>query len=161
MSKGSNINMTVLFVLSVSLIAAAATACLLTLYYRHVCFHILGGFCDSVIEHAPDSRQAVLEVLKTQDFLMTDKNILSNFQTCRAACPPYVVPAFRHKQCMNPASLQFRLSLSRAILSMRISVHYRARRGEWRKTILSRKLICAVILFKHKQLRPRVRTLII
>ena len=86
---------------------------------------------------------------------------ISNFQTCRAACPPYVVPAFRHKQCMNPASLQFRLSLSRAILSMRISVHYRARRGEWRKTILSRKLICAVILFKHKQLRPRVRTLII
>ena len=89
------------------------------------------------------------------------KKLISNFQTCRAACPPYVVPAFRHKQCMNPASLQFRLSLSRAILSMRISVHYRARRGEWRKTILSRKLICAVILFKHKQLRPRVRTLII
>ena len=28
----------------------------------------------------------------------------------------------------------------------------RARRGEWRKTILSRKLICSVILFKHKQL---------
>ena len=79
MSKGSNIKITVLFVLSVSLVAAAATACLLTLYYRHVCFHILGGFCDSVIEHAPDSRQAVLEVLKTQDFLMTDKNILSNF----------------------------------------------------------------------------------
>ena len=68
---------------------------------------------------------------------------------------------FRHKQYMNPASLQFRLSHSRAILSMRTSVHYRARRGEWRKTILSRKLICAVILFKHKQLRPRVRTLII
>lgn len=86
---------------------------------------------------------------------------LSNFQTCRAACPPYVVPSFRHKQCMNPASLQFRLSLSRAILSMRATVHYRARRGEWRKTILSRKLICAVILFKHKQLRLRVRTLII
>lgn len=85
----------------------------------------------------------------------------SNFQTCRAACPPYVVPSFRHKQCMNPASLQFRLSLSRAILSMRATVHYRARRGEWRKTILSRKLICAVILFKHKQLRLRVRTLII
>ena len=89
------------------------------------------------------------------------KKNFSNFQTCRAACPPYVVPAFRHKQCMNPASLQFRLSLSRAILSMRISVHYRARRGDSRKTILSRKLICAVILFKHKQLRPRVRTLII
>ena len=51
MSKGSNIKITVLFVLSVSLVAAAMTACLLTLYYRHVCFHILGGFCDSVIEH--------------------------------------------------------------------------------------------------------------
>ena len=79
MSKKSNIKITVLFVLSVSLIVAAMTTYLLTLYYRHVCFHILGGFCDSVIEHAPDSRQAVLEVLKTQDFLMTDKNILSNF----------------------------------------------------------------------------------
>ncbi len=31
MSKGSNIKITVLFVLSVSLIAAAATACLLAL----------------------------------------------------------------------------------------------------------------------------------
>ena len=30
---------------------------------------------------------------------------ISNFQTCRAACPPYVVLALRHKQYMNPASL--------------------------------------------------------
>jgi len=79
MSKKSNIKITVLFVLSVSLIVAAMITYILTLYYRHVCFHILGGFCDSVIEHAPDSRQAVLELLKTQDFRMTDKNILSNF----------------------------------------------------------------------------------
>ena len=79
MSKKSNIKITVLFVLSVSLIVAAMTTYLLTLYYRHVCFHILGGFCDSMIENNPDSRQAVLELLKTQDFRMTDKNILSNF----------------------------------------------------------------------------------
>ena len=78
MSKKSNIKLTVLFVLSVSLIVAAMTTYFLTLYYRHVCFRILGGFCDSMIENHPDSRQAALEVLKTQDFYMTDKNILSN-----------------------------------------------------------------------------------
>ena len=78
MSKKSNIKITVLFVLSVSLIVAAMTTYLLTLYYRHVCFHILGGFCESMIENNPDSRQAVLELLKTQDFHMTGENILSN-----------------------------------------------------------------------------------
>lgn len=25
----------------------------------------------------------------------------SNFQTCRLACPPFVVPVFQHKQSMN------------------------------------------------------------
>lgn len=79
MSKKSNIKITVLFVLSVSLIAAAMTTCFLTLYYRHVCFHILGGFCESMIENNPDSRQAVLELLKTHDFHVTGENILSNF----------------------------------------------------------------------------------
>ena len=79
MSKKSNIKITVLFVLSVSLIVAAMTTYLLILYYRHVCFHILGGFCDSMIENNPDSRQAVLESLKTHDFHMTGENILSKF----------------------------------------------------------------------------------
>ena len=65
--------------LSVSLIVAAMTTYLLILYYRHVCFHILGGFCDSMIENNPDSRQAVLESLKTHDFHMTGENILSKF----------------------------------------------------------------------------------
>ena len=78
MSKKSNIKITVLFVLSISLIVAAMTTYLLTLYYRHVCFHILGGFCESMIEKNPDSKQAVLELLKTQDFHMTGENILSN-----------------------------------------------------------------------------------
>ena len=79
MSKKSNIKITVLFVLSVSLIVAAMTTYLLILYYRHVCFHILGGFCDSMIENNPDSRQAVLELLKTHDFHVTGENILSKF----------------------------------------------------------------------------------
>lgn len=78
MSKKSNIKITVLFVLSVSLIVTAMTTYLLTLYYRHVCFHILGGFCESMIENNPDSRQAVLELLKTHDFHVTGENILSN-----------------------------------------------------------------------------------
>ena len=79
MSKKSNIKITILFVLSVSLIVAAMTTFLLTIYYRQVCFHILGGFCESMIEKNPDSKQAVLELLKTQDFHVTGENILSNF----------------------------------------------------------------------------------
>jgi len=79
MNKKSNIKMTVLFVLSAGLIVSAATTYLLTIYYRQVCFHILSGFCESMIEKNPDSRQTVLELLKTQDFHTTGKNILSNF----------------------------------------------------------------------------------
>lgn len=78
MSKKSNTKITVLLVLSVSLIVAAMTTYLLTLYYRQACFHILGGFCDSLIANNPDSRQAVLELLKTHDFHMTGEDILSN-----------------------------------------------------------------------------------
>ena len=79
MSKKSNIKITVLFVLSTGLIVTAATAYFLTVYYSHVCFHILGRFCESIIENNPDSRQTVFELLKTQDFHMTGENILSNF----------------------------------------------------------------------------------
>lgn len=79
MSKKSNIKITILFVLSVSLIVAAMTTFLLTIYYSQVCFHILGGFCESMIEKNPDSKQAVLELLKTQDFHVTDENLLSNY----------------------------------------------------------------------------------
>lgn len=79
MNKKSNIKITVLFVLSISLIVTSMTTYFLILYYRRVCFHILGGFCESMIENNPDSRQAVLELLKTQDFHVTDENILSNF----------------------------------------------------------------------------------
>lgn len=79
MSKKSNIKITILFVLSVGLIVAAMTTYLLTIYYSQVCFHILGGFCGDMVEKNPDSRQAVLELLKTYDFHVTGENILSNF----------------------------------------------------------------------------------
>lgn len=65
--------------LSTGLIVTAATAYFLTVYYSHVCFHILGRFCESIIENNPDSRQTVFELLKAQDFHMTGENILSNF----------------------------------------------------------------------------------
>lgn len=54
-----------------------------------------------------------IEQVKKLDYILDEKRkrariydqLISNFQTCRAACPPYVVPALRHKQCLNPASL--------------------------------------------------------
>lgn len=79
MSKKSNRKITVLFALSVGLTAAAMTAYFLTIYYRQACFHLLGGFCENLMEKNPDSRQAVLELLKTQNFHRTGENILSNF----------------------------------------------------------------------------------
>ena len=78
MSKKSNIKITILFVLSAGLIVTAMTTYLLTIYYRQVCFHILVGFCERIIEKNPDSRQTVLELLKTQDFQITGEKILSN-----------------------------------------------------------------------------------
>ncbi len=79
MSKKSNMKLTVFFVLSVSLIVAAVVTFFLTLYYHHVCFQTLGGFCEKMIQKYPHSRQNVLELLKAQDFNKTEENILSAF----------------------------------------------------------------------------------
>ena len=79
MSKNSNIKMTVLFALSVSLIVASIITFFLTLYCRHACFRILGGFCEKVIQKYPDSRQNIFDLLKTQDFYKSDENILTAF----------------------------------------------------------------------------------
>ncbi len=76
MSKKS----TVLFVLSASLTAAATTAFLLTFYYRHVCFQVLEGFCESMLQKNPDSRQTILELLKTQHFYTTGPDALKPSQ---------------------------------------------------------------------------------
>ena len=73
MSKRSNLKITALLVLSVGLMAAAATAYLLAFYYRHICFQMLGGFCESIIEKNPNARQDVLGLLKR-----TDENIFFN-----------------------------------------------------------------------------------
>lgn len=79
MSKKSNIKIMVLFVLSINLIVVAIITFILTLYYRHVCFQMLGGFCEGIVQKYPNSRQNVLELLKEQDFYKTDENILTSF----------------------------------------------------------------------------------
>lgn len=81
MSKKSNVKITALFVLAVSFIVAAAITLLLAFYYRYVCFRALGGFCERIIRKYPDSRQYILELLKTKDFYAENKNenILSAF----------------------------------------------------------------------------------
>lgn len=79
MSKKSNIKIIFLFLLSVNLIVVAIITFILTLYYRHVCFQMLGGFCERIVQKYPNSRQNVLELLKAQDFYKTDENILTSF----------------------------------------------------------------------------------
>ena len=81
MSKKSNVKITTMFVLSVSFLVAAAITILLTLYYRYACFQVLGKFCGGIIRKYPDSRQYILELLKTQDLYAANQNenILSAF----------------------------------------------------------------------------------
>ena len=81
MSKKSDGRITIMFVLSVSFLTAAAITLLLTVYYRYECFQILGGFCEKMIQEYPDSRQYIFELLKTQDFYVANGNqtVLSTF----------------------------------------------------------------------------------
>lgn len=58
--------LTVLFVLSVSFMAAAWTAVLLSNYYSHIQFQFLGEFCGGILEKHPGCRQTILELLKTK-----------------------------------------------------------------------------------------------
>lgn len=52
------------FILSVSLIASAVTALLMTQFYGRIHFNMLGHICKRVTEEQPDLEQAVLSVLK-------------------------------------------------------------------------------------------------
>lgn len=81
MSKKLNVKIITMFIVSVSFIFAAAITLLLTFYYRYVCFQVLGKFCGGIIRKYPDSRQYILELLKTQDIYAANKNenILSAF----------------------------------------------------------------------------------
>lgn len=81
---------------------------------------------------------------------MSDDIIPMNFHLFKhavAACPPCVVPAFGTNNARIFVYGLLFISI-RVKIQLEISVHYRARRWEWRKTILSRIYICAVTLFQ-------------
>lgn len=73
--------LTVLFVLSASLAAAALTAVLLTRYYSGIQFQVLGNFCAEIMERHPGCEQTVMEFLKAESSYekAPDENILMSF----------------------------------------------------------------------------------
>ena len=82
MNEKRNIRRTVLFVLSVSLIAVSLATIFLTCYFSRMQYQILDGFCGRIIEEYPECRQTILEVLKVQEagrLSPSDKNVLSAF----------------------------------------------------------------------------------
>ena len=85
-----------------------------------------------------------------QSFVVINVVTLSNMPERHALLRRPCLPA----QTIHESCLQFLFFSFHGILASETSVHYRARRGEWRKPFLSRTLICAASLFKHKQLAP-------
>lgn len=79
MNKRPDIQMTIPSAAAVSLLAASATAALLTLYYRHRSFQLLGGLCERIVRECPASRQSILRALKTPDPYTTDACLLTAF----------------------------------------------------------------------------------
>lgn len=82
MNGERNKKITILLVLSVSLIAAALTAVLLSAYYSHRQFVFFGDFCGDIIEKHPDCRQTVLKLLKAKksyEKAAAEGNILQSF----------------------------------------------------------------------------------
>lgn len=74
--------LTILFVLSVSLLTASLIIVLLTYYYCNVQFQVFDGFCSEIIKEYPDSKQTVLEILKSKKSYPTagtNESILRSF----------------------------------------------------------------------------------
>lgn len=74
--------LTILFVLSVSLLTASLITVLLTYYYCNVQFQALDGLCSEIIKEYPDSKQTVLEILKSKKSyptIGTNESILRSF----------------------------------------------------------------------------------
>lgn len=64
MNERSNIRLTIIFVLAASLISASLTALLLTHYYGHSQFLMLGSICQEIVEKQPEAMQTVLDTIK-------------------------------------------------------------------------------------------------
>ena len=80
--NGKKNRVTILFVLSVSLLTASLITLLLTYYYCNMQFQSLDGFCGEIIKEYPDSKQTVLEILKTKKLHLianTDESVLLSF----------------------------------------------------------------------------------
>lgn len=80
--NGKKNRLTILFVLSVSLLTASLMTILLTYYYCNMQFRSLDSFCVEIIKECPDSKQAVLEILKSKRLYSItdiDESILLSF----------------------------------------------------------------------------------
>lgn len=82
MNGRKNLGLTLTFVLAVSLIAASLTAVLLTNYYSHMQFQMLGSVCQEIMEGQPETEQIILGVLKgykDQPAAQAEENILLTY----------------------------------------------------------------------------------
>lgn len=82
MNGRKNMGLTLTFVLAVSLIAASLTAVLLTNYYSHMQFQLLGSVCQEIMEGQPETEQIILEALKgykDQPAAQAEENILLTY----------------------------------------------------------------------------------
>ncbi len=80
--NGKKYSLTILYVLSVSLLTASLITIFLTYYYSNMQFRLLDDFCGNIIKEYPDSKQAVLELLKTKkEYPVTDidESVLLSF----------------------------------------------------------------------------------
>lgn len=82
MNERKNIAILIGFVLSVSLFSASLTAMLLSHYYNHTQFRVLGGICQEIIENQPEAEQAILLALKEYKYrpaISADDNIITTY----------------------------------------------------------------------------------
>lgn len=82
MRERNHVAVTILFVLSVSVLTSSITAMFLTRYRDQIQYQRLGQVLQGIIREQPESRQAILEVLKdcqNQSLEPSDANILRGF----------------------------------------------------------------------------------
>lgn len=105
MNQRKNIVLLLGFTLSLSLFTASLTAILLTNYYHHTMFQVLGSICQEIIETQPESAPAVSSALKeykNQPAALTNENLLlaygyrpaDFFQSTGRHCSVFVLAGF-------------------------------------------------------------------
>lgn len=82
MNERKNIAILIGFVLSVSLFTASLTAALLTHYYSHTHFLVIGKICQEIIEIQPEAEQAILLALKEYKYkpdISAEDNVITTY----------------------------------------------------------------------------------